>query len=508
MEAKIREYLDSMDGTIRHLKSIGTTSRANRDQESRFVDLGLRDRGEEKDGAEKAIFPVESLPAHRAEHFTGRDKEIETIFGHLGSAETSRLRTFLIYGRRGIGKTQIALEYCRRHKKNYDAIFWIQCETSASLRQSFADVAVALELDGADKNGHYDENLVKVLGWLKRTTKRWLLIYDNAERENILKGYWPVGARGAILLTSRSFYNFFEDDQRGGETVPLFNEQERWDLLMSLLGKEWQKQHFSESNRMAPLEKAAARVLLHETGGLPLAITQLSILIKNENIGINTPDTSVRGFLELFHGSHSSLPVRQSGPREPLFHSLDTIWSIAFDALKPNAKALLSVLALLSPDSILIDLFLPSNQQYLAPKLGFCRSGSGDLLSRPSIQTIISPSAELQEAVDELRASNFISRAGREMRIHREVQEAVNYKNAGDLRDSFNSGVNLVYDAFPKQEGGRPLSESWESCRRYIQHAIHLATKYNLYIQGRPDSPLRGLETAATFAGLLSNCAW
>jgi len=68
--------------------------------------------------------------------------------------------------------------------------------------------------------------------------------------------------------------------------------------------------------------------------------------------------------------------------------------------------------------------------------------------------------------------------------------------------------VNLVYDAFPKQEGGRPLSESWESCRRYIQHAIHLATKYNLYIQGRPDSPLRGLETAATFAGLLSNCAW
>jgi hypothetical protein len=47
----------------------------------------------------------------------------------------------------------------------------VQCETSASLRQSFTDIAVALELPGADRTGHFEENQIKVLQWLKKTGK-------------------------------------------------------------------------------------------------------------------------------------------------------------------------------------------------------------------------------------------------------------------------------------------------------------------------------------------------
>jgi hypothetical protein len=59
-----------------------------------------------------------------------------------------------IYGRRGVGKTDIALEYAYANVAGFEAIFWIQCETSITLRQSFTDMACALNLPGADRNGN------------------------------------------------------------------------------------------------------------------------------------------------------------------------------------------------------------------------------------------------------------------------------------------------------------------------------------------------------------------
>ena len=64
MEPKIKEYLDNMEGTIKHLRSMGATSKINQAQATKYIELGLRDRDVEKDGAEKALFPVQCLPAY------------------------------------------------------------------------------------------------------------------------------------------------------------------------------------------------------------------------------------------------------------------------------------------------------------------------------------------------------------------------------------------------------------------------------------------------------------
>ena len=82
----------------------------------------------------------------------------------------------------------------------------VRCETSTSLRQSFAGIAIILELDGAVKNGHFEENLMKALVWLKRTRKNW--------------------------------------------------------LLMALLREQWQKEHLEESDMLVPLGRIAAETLL------------------------------------------------------------------------------------------------------------------------------------------------------------------------------------------------------------------------------------------------------
>lgn len=514
MQVNLKQHLEQMEGTVKHIRAMGVAKQINQITEIRSDDLSLRDRSYLMDGSEKAIFPVENLPLTKTQNFTGRSNEIENIHSWLGTTDNKRLRTYLIYGRRGIGKTQIALEYCARYSSTYDAIFWIQCETNASLRQSFADIAMALELDGPDNGSFFEENMRKVNNWLRQTDKKWLLIYDNAERENLLKGYWPVGARGKILLTSRTYYNFFEDDQRKGKTVPFFTSEESYANLMAQLGPDWQTAHLSPGGVMSEVEKLSARTLLKEIGGLPLAIKYASRLILNREVGMTRPggrgDDSIHGFLELFDQSSKALPQRQSGPRNPTVHSLDTIWSIAFDALSSNTRAILQVLALVSPDEILIDLFQPSDQARLTEKLAFCQTKGLSSVVPPALDAVILSSPELQSAIDELIEQGMVSGTRRNLTIHREVQEAVNYQGAVDLEDSFDAAAYLLYDAFPQQGNGPPLTDEKVICRRWIQHAIALATRYKQYSieKSASDDPLKGIASSEIFVKLLANCAW
>jgi len=200
--------------------------------------------------------------------------------------------------------------------------------------------------------GHHEENLLAVQKWLKLTTRKWLLIFDNAERESILKGYWPVGAKGAILITSRKYYNFMKDAQRKGDTVKPFNEQQSFDLLMVLLGESWQNQY--SRGVLRATEIAAAKTLLRKIGGLALAIQQAAVLINNPNIGCN----NIAGALELFNSNAQRLPERPDTDRSEMVHALDTLWNMNFSILTPNARNLLSVLAMLSP-GMLIPSYIP-----------------------------------------------------------------------------------------------------------------------------------------------------
>jgi hypothetical protein len=80
-------------------------------------------------------------------------------------------------------------------------------------------------------------------------------------------------------ITSRKYYNFMNDAQRKGETVKPFNENQSWDLLMKLLGPEWQD--LDRKGLIKVSEEAAARELLKSLGGV-------SILREVTNIGLTT----------------------------------------------------------------------------------------------------------------------------------------------------------------------------------------------------------------------------
>lgn len=125
-------------------------------------------------------------------HFVAREEELaimhEKLNGHTGR------RTVVIHGLGGMGKTQLAVEYMKRHREDYSALLWLNARDETSLGQSFRDVAKRIIQDHpsvsyiqnavSDKD---DEEAVRtVKRWLSEPrNNRWLLVYDNYDHPQL-----------------------------------------------------------------------------------------------------------------------------------------------------------------------------------------------------------------------------------------------------------------------------------------------------------------------------------
>jgi len=85
-----------------------------------------------------------------AAQFVAREKELSKIH-ELLHGHSSR-SCVVLHGLGGIGKTQLTIEYIRRHKEKYTAIFWLNANDQDSLKLSFRDVAQQ-ELRDASRRG-------------------------------------------------------------------------------------------------------------------------------------------------------------------------------------------------------------------------------------------------------------------------------------------------------------------------------------------------------------------
>jgi AAA+ ATPase superfamily predicted ATPase len=154
------------------------------------------------------------------ELFVAREDELREIHKAL-SGDGSR-RTVILHGLGGIGKTQLAIAYAKRHKDNYSAMFWLNIKDEDSLKQSFARVArqilqeypLARWLSNVDMKD-LDEVINAVKAWqgLPYNT-RWLMIYDNYDNPRLASNkdptalditkFLPQVYQGSVLVTTRS----------------------------------------------------------------------------------------------------------------------------------------------------------------------------------------------------------------------------------------------------------------------------------------------------------------
>jgi hypothetical protein len=134
----------------------------------------------------------------------------------------SRRKVVVVHGLGGIGKTQLAVEFARKHQGRFSAVFWLEGSSEASLKQSFVEVAQRLPRDELTADGvqmlesatiDADVALRECQRWLSiPSNSHWLLIIDNIDRDprdqadsqayNV-QTYFPHADHGSMLITSR-----------------------------------------------------------------------------------------------------------------------------------------------------------------------------------------------------------------------------------------------------------------------------------------------------------------
>lgn len=120
------------------------------------------------------------VPKRLVNKFEGREEQLLGILSHFNlTPEESGCRILILQALGGQGKTQIALEYCRRSRSTYRGVFWVNASSEETAIQSFVDIA--RELDPASSAALKDDNarVQLVVKKLERWDARWLMVFDN-----------------------------------------------------------------------------------------------------------------------------------------------------------------------------------------------------------------------------------------------------------------------------------------------------------------------------------------
>jgi tetratricopeptide (TPR) repeat protein len=244
-----------------------------------------------------------------------------------------------LQGMPGVGKTQLALKYAERHRKDYAAVLWVSAASRETLLSGFAALAGVLNLPERNE-ADQEKAVAAVRRWLDTTEQTWLLILDNADELELLQDFLPSG-RGHCLLTTRPH------DVHALATAERVNAMEPAEGALLLLRRAGRLRPDQPLDAAAPTEQEQARALSAELGGLPLALDQAGAFVAATTF-------SLAEYLNLYRQRGRELRARR-GPH-PLAHPHVTeTFSLAFaqvTARNPAAADLLRACAFLHPDAI------------------------------------------------------------------------------------------------------------------------------------------------------------
>jgi hypothetical protein len=137
--------------------------------------------------------------------------------------QNQRQQIQILRGLGGIGKTQLAVEFARRHHRSFSSVFWLDGRSRDTLKRSIAScasripqgqIAETSRTYAADSGADVDAVVKDFMAWLARPDNTaWLLIFDNVDREYKAQGgdpdaydikhYLSGADHGSVLVTTR-----------------------------------------------------------------------------------------------------------------------------------------------------------------------------------------------------------------------------------------------------------------------------------------------------------------
>lgn len=462
------------------------------------------------------------LPCYLLDHsvavkdFFGREKVLSEIDDYLlvknGEKVMSTLKTVAISGMGGIGrylgtstapeltplgKTSIAYQYVKTRMDEFRAIFWLNADTADKLNNSFGRMALELELQHSDEDRDQVMSRNLVLQWLENPVMtyddqdvspppkaRWLLVFDNVDDFQLMKGFWPPKGAGSVLITSRNqhaseatrYSDTGEDSFTKRIALTEFGEEEAHEFLQRLTRKERTQE-----------DKQAAMDLTKRLGGLPLFIKHFAGIM-------NDGTSSFSDLLKLYNEGCFDDEIYTKKPEtndDNYKHTIVTVWSL--DNLKSNARMIMNVLSFLDPDHIQEDIMTEGASKveveaYPKTHTEYCKardtlwmrsligngtneSGTSHDKARPSESASGAQDRLDEEGVDpELEPDEEVDqRTKPQLNVHRVLQAVSRFQmNESQKREAFGTAVSLLLTRWNRKE------RLWHYDRKDWPRAEHL----------------------------------
>ncbi|KGO66372.1 Tetratricopeptide-like helical [Penicillium expansum] len=249
--------------------------------------------------------PLSTVPFRRDPEFVDRGTLFDQIH-EKGSVPGSRIA---LVGLGGVGKSQLAIEYCYRVRDQSPEtwVLWIHASNATRIEQSCRDLADRLRIPGRQDP---EANVFKLLhDWLNDERKgKWVLILDNLDDEKSLHTPSPVVPDGLGNDQSgtpgRSIWAYLQENLNG--LIIITSRSRRVVSRMVEDSDIIPVEPMDETHAITLFEKklgaqAASEDVIQLTAALefmPLAIVQAAAYIKQR-----LPRLSVTQYLETFRRS-------------------------------------------------------------------------------------------------------------------------------------------------------------------------------------------------------------
>jgi hypothetical protein len=380
---------------------------------------------------EVASLPVRLAP--RPVYLAGREPLLAELDARLaGGPGQSGPQLVALYGIGGAGKTSVAVEYAHRHLADAGVCWQFDAEDPAVLAAEFGVLAAQL---GAREVVDPRDPVVSVHGVLARAEAGWLLLLDNVPDRASVAPFLPPAGPGRVLITTQ---NQLWPPWQALE-VPVLDIEVAAGFLVS---------------RTGDADRAAARELAMELGGLPLALEQAAAYMQ-------ATGSTLAAYLPLFRARQADLLARGEATGHPA--GVAATLGLALSRLAvvaPAAARLVRLLAFLAPEPVPLALLL----------VGEKTAGLLDPEAAAAVEPLLGDAVAVGDAIAALRRYSLVSPSGDGLAlVHRLVQAItraqLSAEAAGRCKRTVAALVEAAVPADPQ------LPAAWRVCAVLLPHA-------------------------------------
>ncbi|MBP2330601.1 tetratricopeptide (TPR) repeat protein [Kibdelosporangium banguiense] len=319
----------------------------------------------------KAVRPLVRMPHRagivppRAASFQHRAAAqlVSLAVGEVGTAVLAShvgAGTDVVLGLGGVGKTQLAVEYAEQvwATGEVDLLVWITASSRDAIVSSYARVAA--DVTGID-DPDSEHGARRCLEWLAGTSARWLVVLDDLQSPDDIRGLWPPhGMRGRAVVTTRRQDSALRGHHRRLIEVGVFTPAEALTYL-----------HAAFADRPQVVADDAVE-LARDLGNLPLALAQASAYMRDRELSCS--DYRAR-LADRRQGLASLMPNTEELPDEHKA-TIAATWSLSIEqanSLEPVGVAgvLLEIASLLDANGIPTNVFTaPAVRELLTAEAG------------------------------------------------------------------------------------------------------------------------------------------